>query len=103
MIELNDGNFKLVLPTKETLIVKYEAGWCSPCKKLSPIFEKISENLKTRATFAKLDIDQGPETAIDQNIEQIPTIVIYKNGDRKASLTGLHNQTNIETWISTNI
>lgn len=78
---INETNFKTeVLESKNAVLVDFFATWCGPCSMLSPVLERISN---TRADFdiVKVDIDKLRDLAIDYDIEVVPTILIFKNGN----------------------
>ena len=77
--ELTDATF-----ANETasgvVVVDCWATWCGPCKKLSPIVDKVAEDYEGKAVFAKLDVDENPEVCEQQGIMSIPTLLFFKNG-----------------------
>ncbi len=78
---IDETNFKTeVLESKKAVLVDFFATWCGPCSMLSPVLERISN---TRADFdiVKVDIDKLRDLAIDYDIEVVPTILIFKNGN----------------------
>ncbi len=78
---IDETNFKTeVLESKNAVLVDFFATWCGPCSMLSPVLERISN---TRADFdiVKVDIDKLRDLAIDYDIEVVPTILIFKNGN----------------------
>lgn len=78
---IDETNFKTeVLESKKAILVDFFATWCGPCSMLSPVLERISN---TRADFdiVKVDIDKLRDLAIDYDIEVVPTILIFKNGN----------------------
>ena len=77
--ELTDATF-----ANETasgvVVVDCWAAWCGPCKKLSPIVDKVAEDYEGKAVFTKLDVDENPEVCEQQGIMSIPTLLFFKNG-----------------------
>ena len=69
--------FKGKLPT----VVDFYASWCGPCKMLAPILEQVSNELKGKVDFFKVDIDENRPAALAYRIRSVPTIVFFaKNG-----------------------
>lgn len=87
-VEIKNNNFKSeVLDYKGTVIVDFYANWCMPCKMLAPIIEKVAteNNIK----LAKVDVDENENLAREFGIMSIPTVYVYKNGERTSSFVGL--------------
>ena len=103
MLELSDTNFEATITTGKPVIVDFHATWCGPCKKLAPIFEKVSERLKDSISFVKADIDVCEKAAVAHSIEGVPTIIIFKDGKPKARKSGVPREEDLETWIKSNL
>lgn len=83
-----------ILGYNGTILVDFFAVWCAPCKMLSPILEKISEE-HPDIEIAKIDIDKLRDLAIDYEIEFVPTMIIFKNGKESDRLDGLVDEKTI--------
>ncbi|MEK7167993.1 MAG: thioredoxin [Patescibacteria group bacterium] len=85
-----DDNFEAeVSKSKGVVLVDFFATWCGPCKMQSPIIEEVAKDFEGRAKVGKLDVDQGPKTAEKFEIMSVPTIVVFKDGRMKETLTGV--------------
>lgn len=62
------------------VLVDYNAKWCGPCKKLSPILDGIAEKKKDKMTLLKIDADENPVLLNEKKIEGIPYLELYKDG-----------------------
>jgi thioredoxin 1 len=85
---INSKNFEEeVLNYKGTVIVDFYGTWCMPCKMLAPIVEKVVEdnNLK----LAKVDVDDNEELVKRFGIMSVPTLIIFKNGEKTATSSGV--------------
>lgn len=69
-------------------IVDFYADWCGPCQALKPVLEKLSEDLKGKVAFGKINVDHNRETAGKYGIMSIPTLIIFKNGKLADRLVG---------------
>lgn len=86
----NDLNFEEeVLKSVEPVLVDFTATWCGPCKALSPIVDQVAEEMVGKIRVGKLDIDDAPVTASKLGIRGVPTLMVFKNGERSAQLVGL--------------
>ena len=80
MIEVNERTFKeSVLDEKGLVVVDYNAVWCSPCRKMKPIFDELSGEYND-VKIVGVDVDENPNLASSQGIRNIPTILFFKNG-----------------------
>jgi len=70
------------------VVKKYFATWCQPCKQLAPVFEELKNEL-TEVTFETIDVDQNRESAINQGIVSVPTVVLEKDGQQLYRLSGV--------------
>ncbi|MBX3184118.1 MAG: thioredoxin [Polyangiaceae bacterium] len=81
--EFNDLNFEAeVLKSDQTVLVDFTASWCGPCKMLSPIVDQVADELKGQLKVGKLDIDNAPLTAAKYAVQSVPTLMLFKNGER---------------------
>lgn len=69
-----------LLKTKEISVVNFFATWCGPCKMMTPVFEKVSEELSSEINVSKINIDEAPALAEEFDVKSIPTTVFFKNG-----------------------
>ena len=89
VVKLTEKNFeKEVLKAKETVIVDFYADWCGPCKMQSPILDEIAEE-KANVKVCKINVDEEPEITENYNIMSIPTMMVFKNGDKTKEFVGL--------------
>lgn len=66
------------------------AEWCGPCRMIGPIIEQLAAEMKGRAVFGKLNVDQNMQTANKYRISAIPTLMIFKNGKLIDKLVGAY-------------
>jgi len=87
MNNLNDETFNEFV-SEGLICVDFHATWCQPCKTLGPIIEKMASE-RTDVKFAKVDIDDAPNTASSLRIQSIPTLVFFKDGVEVDRIVGL--------------
>ncbi|WP_143317327.1 thioredoxin [Clostridium sp. HBUAS56017] len=78
---INTSNFtEEVLNSKGVVVVDFFATWCAPCKMLSPILEELQTEMCESVKIVKLDVDESGEIANKYQVQNIPTIKIFKDG-----------------------
>ena len=95
-------NFKkLVLESKEPVIVDFYAIWCGPCQYMEPTLEDAAEDFEGKVNFFKVNIDESRDLAIEQNITSIPTLMFVKDGKVLLRHVGTLSLEEIEEKINT--
>jgi len=92
-----------VIKSKTPTVVDFWAEWCGPCKQIGPVLEEISDEMKDQVVIAKHNIDQEPNTPTKYGIKGIPTMLLFKGGELKATKVGATTKSNIVAWIKENI
>ena len=102
--KITDENFEQdVLKASKPTIVDFLAEWCGPCKQIGPVLEEISEEMKDQVVIGKHNIDEEPNAATRYGIRGIPTMLLFKDGQLKATKVGATTKSNIVSWIKENI
>ena len=101
---ITDENFEAeVLKADKPTLVDFWAEWCGPCKQLSPILEEISNEMDEQVVFVKHNIDEHPNQPRKYGVRGIPTMLLFKDGQLKATKVGATTKSNIVSWIRENI
>ena len=101
---VTDENFENdVLKNNKPVVVDFWAEWCAPCKQIGPVLEEISDEMREQIVIAKHNIDQEPNTPTKYGIRGIPTMLLFKEGQLKATKVGATTKSNIVSWIKENI
>ncbi len=103
-VNVTDENFdNEVLKSSKPIVVDFWAEWCGPCKQIGPSLEEISNEMSDQITIAKHNIDNEPNTPTKYGIIGIPTMLLFKYGELKATKVGATTKSNIVSWIKENI
>ena len=104
VVELTDESFDTeVLKSGKPILVDFWAEWCGPCKQIGPTLEEISNEMSNEVTIAKHNIDNEPNTPTKYGVRGIPTMLLFKGGELKATKVGATTKSNIVSWIKENI
>ena len=81
-VEITDANFEeLVLNSKIPVLVDFWAEWCGPCRMVGPIVEELSKDFDGKAVVGKVNVDLNSQISANYGIRNIPTLLIFKNGE----------------------
>lgn len=81
-LEITDGNFEeMVLKSDKPVVVDFWAAWCGPCRMVGPIIDQISEEYEGKAVVGKVDVDANQEFAAKYGVRNIPTVLVFQNGE----------------------
>lgn len=103
MIKYVNNNFEEdVIKSSKPVLVDFFATWCGPCSMLAPVLEKVSNERKD-FDIAKVDIDQSLDIAEKYDIQVVPTMLLFKNGEIKGQLVGYVPEEEIIKFVEKNI
>ncbi|MEK6970913.1 MAG: thioredoxin [archaeon] len=100
VMPLTTGTFeKEVLKHSTPVIVDFWAVWCAPCKMLAPRFEELESEYQGKLKFAKINVDENPETAQAHEISGIPCLVLFSHGKEIGRIVGLMPKSELKKQI----
>ena len=97
--EINAEEYSEILNSSNPVVIDFHATWCGPCKVLSPILEELDDEIEG-VEFVKLDVDQHPQIAGQNQVMGVPTVVILKDGEVKDRFVGVQPKEVIKEKIT---
>jgi len=98
---VSDDSFATdVLGSQTPVLVDYWAAWCGPCKMIAPILEEVANDFGDKVTIAKLNVDENQQTAAKFGVRGIPTLMLFKDGQVKATKVGALSKSQLTEFLN---
>ena len=89
MIEFTDGNFQTeAMESDVPVLVDFWAPWCGPCRMIAPLIDELASDYGGKLKAVKLNTDESPGIATEYGIRSIPTVMIFKGGQKLDTVIG---------------
>ncbi|RKJ02910.1 thioredoxin [bacterium D16-54] len=88
-----------VLKAEKPVLVDFYADWCGPCRMMAPVVEKLAEEMAGEAVIGKLNVDDCEEIAMKYGVMNIPTIILFKNGQEINRVIGAQTKEVLEKLV----
>lgn len=100
MISITKQNFKEVIEeAAKPVVLDIFATWCGPCQYMTPILEELEEELGDKYVFAKLNVDEARDIAVEYKVSSVPTFVFIKNNQVIDKIVGSMSKDSLKTKI----
>ena len=102
-VNINEKRFQELMGEGKAVLVDYWAPWCGYCRRIGPAYDKIADQFGEELAVVKVNIDEAMDLARREQIEVIPTLVLYRDGKALASVVAPESKAAIEEFIRNNL
>lgn len=95
---INGADFETEVLNKDFIVVDFYADWCGPCRMISPVLEEVAQEMSVE--IVKINIDNSSDIATRYEVMSIPTLMIFKNGEKVSTNVGAASKARIIDWIN---
>lgn len=104
VIEVNDQNFdNEVTSSQLPVFLDFWAPWCGPCRMISPVVDELATEMQGKVKFAKINVDESPNTAARFGVMSIPTLLMVKSGQIVGQQVGAVPKSALKSMIDSSL
>jgi thioredoxin 1 len=96
------SKFDELINSDKPVLVDFFATWCGPCQMQAPILEEVKQRVGDTATIIKIDVDKNQQVASKYQIQGVPTLIVFKNGQIKWRQSGVFPANDLERILKEN-
>jgi thioredoxin 1 len=92
-------SFGELIKGKKPVLVDFSAEWCGPCKMMPPILKELKDKMGESVTILKMDVDRNPAVASAYQIQSVPTLIVFRDGEIKFRQSGVMQANQIKSVL----
>lgn len=97
------SNFSELIKGQIPTLIDFSAEWCGPCKMMKPILTQVKAAMGDQVRIIKIDVDTNPSIASSYQVQGVPTLILFKNGEIKWRQSGVVPTENLTKIIKANM
>lgn len=99
VLQLNSETFDKSVAEDKATLIDFFAEWCGPCKMQTPILHKIADEYSGKMNFGAVNVDEAEDIAAKYEVQSIPTLMVFKNGEVVKRAEGMKNENQLKEWL----
>ena len=99
ILNMNAESYRKYTQAEQPVLVEFSAPWCVYCRRLAPALESVAEEYQDTLVFGVVNIDDEPELAQSEEIEVVPTLLLYQNGQVLGSIVAPESRAQLVAFI----
>lgn len=99
IVDLNEQSFREKIAGEQPVLVEFSAPWCVYCRRIAPVLDRVAQEYADTMTVGHINIDNDPELARQEQIEVVPTLIVYRAGKALGSIVAPESRVQIDELI----
>lgn len=92
--------FQDVINQDKPVLIDFFATWCGPCQMMTPILQELKSKVGEEAVIVKIDVDKNQQAAAAYEVQSVPTLMLFKNGELLWRTSGIVPAIELEQLIN---